>query len=179
MEWPDERWPHWHRYEGKEGRKYASKDASRLPPACSEIVRHMLNVSVEKHLGIAGTFPDVTLHGAGMHMIPPGGSLPLHLDGDHHPVTGWGRAVSLVLWLDDWPSENGGQLRLWDENKTAPIVSVTPQPGRLAMFECGPKSWHDVSTVSEASPMPRRSLAVFFWTPTTAHHERSRAEFVR
>lgn len=178
VEWPDARWPHWHRYEGREGTKFSTKDASRLPPACAEIVRQILGLRLSTILGIDGTFPDFTLHGAGMHMIPQGGRLPLHLDGDHHPLTGWGRAASCVLWIDEWLPVWGGQLRLWGGNAAEPSVAIDPAPGRLAIFECSDASWHDVAAVATDASYPRRSLAAFFWSQTAKKTLRPRAEFV-
>jgi hypothetical protein len=178
LQWPPARWEHWMRYDGREGMKFASRDAGHLPPACAELVRLMLSLRLSLVLGIDDTFPDFSLHGAGMHMIPPGGRLPLHLDGDHHPVMGWGRAASCVLWIDDWRPEWGGQLRFWGPDASEPTVSIDPQPGRLAIFECGDSSWHDVAKVAAAATYPRRSLAAFYWTETAAMTRRPRAEFV-
>ena len=176
--WPGERWEHWMRYDGREGTKYASRSAESLPQPCLQLLRSMLSLPLSVVLGLDKTFPDFSLHGAGMHMIPPGGRLPLHLDGDHHPVMGWGRAASCVLWIDEWQPEWGGQLRLWAANATEPAVSIDPLPGRLAVFECGDLSWHDVAAVATSAPHPRRSLAAFYWTETAAKRLRPRAEFV-
>lgn len=175
VEWPGETWPHWFRYEGREGKKYASKDALRLPVACQEILSLMMRLPISELIGVSGTFPDTTLYGAGMHMIPPGGSLPRHLDSDHHPVTGWGRAVSCVLWVDDWQNNWGGRLRFWDGDQ--PVVAIAPKPGRLAIFECCGLAWHDVEPVNVSADNPRRSLSAFYWTEKAEHKDRSRAEF--
>jgi hypothetical protein len=177
VQWPGERWENWVRYDGREGTKFASRSAANLPPACDHLLRMMLSIPLGNLLGLDGTFPDFSLHGAGMHVIPPGGRLPLHLDGDHHPVMGWGRAASCVLWVDAWKPEWGGQLRLWGPDAKEPAVSIDPCPGRLVIFECGDSSWHDVAQVSLEAP-PRRSLAVFYWTETASKRLRPRAEFV-
>src|SRR6185312_16508930 len=76
-EWPDERWPHWLRYDGKRGTKFATRDPLRVPPICQEIIRDLLQLPLERLTGLAGAFPDANLYGAGMHWIPPGGELPL------------------------------------------------------------------------------------------------------
>jgi hypothetical protein len=179
VSWPDERWPHWHRYAGREGVKYATKDADRLPPACKSIVARMLELPLSTVLCVDDAFPDYDLSGAGMHSIPPGGSLPVHLDSSHNPVTGWGRAASAVLWLDDWRPEWGGQLRLWDAVGKRVVKTIDPAPGRLVIFATGQESWHDVAPVAADAPHHRRSLAVFFWTETAAETTRPRAEFAQ
>lgn len=178
MEWPNVHWPHWHSYGGIQLGKYASKDPSRLTPACMEIMRQMLSIPLEQILKIQGTFPDFSLHGAGMHMMIPGSSVPLHLDSDHHPLLGWRRRASCILWLDDWQESWGGSLRLW-ETKDKPAVSICPQAGRLAVFECSDSSYHDVSQISNAAPIPRRSLAAFYWSVESSElKKRPTAEFL-
>ena len=54
-EWPDQRWPFWHRYENG---KLASKDPLRYPPACAELVRRMLCLPISELLGVEDAFGD-------------------------------------------------------------------------------------------------------------------------
>ena len=56
-EWPDHRWPFWHRYENG---KLASKDPLRYPPACAELVRRMLCLPVPGDVDPAGA-PDFVM----------------------------------------------------------------------------------------------------------------------
>ncbi len=60
------------------------------------------------------------------------------------------RQLSVVLYLnDDWPSDAGGQLRLYlDEHSSAPTatdrhVDIQPLGGRLVLFLSG-RFWHQV-----------------------------------
>lgn len=171
-EWPADDWPHWLRYEGERGTKYATRDASRLTPACTEIVRDLIRLPIERLMGMPDTFPDTSLYGAGMSMIPVGGELPLHLDSDHNPVTGWERALSAVVCLS--PCE-GGQLRLWNSAGTEIVKVIEHLPGRLVLFGCTNVSWHSVAPVSAGR---RLSLSTFYWKfPTQTEHLRPRAEF--
>jgi hypothetical protein len=172
-EWPSEDWPHWLRYDGERGTKFATRDPLRLTPSCTEIVRDLLRLPVEKLIGTPGTFPDTSLYGAGMSMIPPGGELPLHLDSDHNPVTGWERALSAVVFLSEC---EGGQLNLWDASGQAIVKSIAHRPGRLVLFGCSDVSWHSVSTVTEGT---RLSVSCFFWRfPSGRAQLRSRARFM-
>ncbi len=171
-EWPDERWQHWLRYDGERGTKFATRDALRVPPICQEIIRDLLRLPLERLTGLAGTFPDANLYGAGMHWIPAGGALPLHLDGDHNPVTGWERAASALVYVS--PCE-GGDLQLWDAAGKTIVKSIAPQPGRLVVFECGDNSWHSVAPVTGGN---RLSLSSFFWRlPRHSTYRRARADF--
>lgn len=177
-EWPDECWPHWLRYDGERGQKLATRDALRLTPACAEIIREMARLPLLSLTGIVGTFPDLTLYGAGMSQINAGGELPLHLDSDHNPVTGWERAASAMLYLSDC---EGGWLHLWGRDIHEPevelqiISSIAPRAGRLVLFECGPAAWHSVGPVTSGK---RLSLSLFFWRLAGSEpHVRPRAEF--
>lgn len=174
-EWPDERWIHWHRYGNG---KLATKDPLRHPPACAELIRQMLCLPVGKMLGVTGAFGDWSGYGAGLHSMPPGSSLGLHLDSDHHPITGWRRAANLILFLNSyWPVDGGGELELWSEDRTVLRQSVRPQFNRLAMFVPSDNSWHGVSPI--VGPEPRKTLSVFFWTSgTTSAPKRPGAQFV-
>lgn len=171
-EWPDDRWPHWLRYDGERGRKLVTKDPLRLTPACAEILREMSRLRIADLTGIGDTFPDLALHGAGMSLIDRGGELPLHLDSDHHPVTGWERAFSAMVYLQTC---GGGRLRLWDVAGRVIVKEIDPEPGRLVLFECSDRAWHSVEAVCESR---RLSLSLFFWRfPTGAAPKRARAEF--
>lgn len=171
-EWPNEQWIHWLRYEGERGTKYVTKDVLRLTPTCTEIIRDMTKLPIEKLTGIAETFPDTSLYGAGMSWIPTGGELPLHLDSDHHPIASWERSVSAVLYLSEC---EGGELSLWNAEGNAVEKQIAPRPGRLVLFECTDVSWHSVSKVVTGR---RLSVSMFFWRiPTREHFQRSRAEF--
>lgn len=174
-EWPAETWPFWLRYEGERGDKFVSKDPDRLTPACRLILARMAEINPEELLlpeirnPKSEIFPDLSLYGAGMSMILPGGDLPRHLDGDHNPVTGWGRAASAIVYLSDC---SGGELLLWDGERAQ--RSIRPVPGRLALFECNDQAWHSVAEVTAGR---RLSLSLFFWTPAGAQRQRSRARF--
>lgn len=144
-QWPSREWPYWHRYTGKYGDKFASKDPARLPIACMELIRLMSVLSV----GDDGCFPDLDLHAAGMHWIPEGGRLPLHKDAEVHPLKGWRRRFNAVLYLDDC---KGGELK-FDTGQTVKSTRNT-----LVMFPVSRP--HEVLPVVKGN---RRSLSLFWW----------------
>ncbi|MFV0445654.1 MAG: 2OG-Fe(II) oxygenase [Planctomycetaceae bacterium] len=196
-EWPEGRWPHWHRYDNG---KLATKDPLRFPPACAELVRRMLCLPVGELLGVDGAFGDWNCHGAGLHTLPPGASLGVHLDSDHHPQTGWWRACNAVLFVNsEWhsaPAANdstminpashghkppvaawGGEFELWNADGTECDKRIKPQFNRLVLFVPSDVSYHAVSEVT--GPETRKTLTVFFWRHPGAGclSTRPRAEF--
>lgn len=171
VEWPQTTWPHWLKYSGDRGDKFVSHDRSNLTPACDLIVQRLAFIEANPYLLIKESFPDLTLYGAGMSMILSGGSLPLHLDSDHHPVTGWRRAASAIVYLTDC---GGGELELWYPERTTAKV-IAPKPGRLVVFECGDQAWHSVAPVTYGK---RLSVSCFFWKlPAGEPVSRPRAKF--
>ena len=158
-EWPDERWPFWHRYENG---KLATKDPLRYPPACAEIVRRMLCLPIAELLGVDEAFGDWTCHAAGLHAKPPGSSLGVHLGSDHHPITGWQRAANAVLYVNrQWDEEWGGEFELWDSRGRRSVRPVEPRFNRLVLFEPSDAAWHAVAPVR--GEVTRKTLTVFFW----------------
>lgn len=149
--WPDARWPHWHRYVGSHGDKYASKDAARLPTPCRLLTEQMAGLSVPGD----ECFPDMDLHAAGMHWIPEGGCLPLHFDAQSHPLTGWARRFNAILYLSDCI---GGDLvaRDCDGVETG---RVSPVANRLVVLDASCR--HEVEAVRLGH---RLSLAVYWWS---------------
>jgi hypothetical protein len=173
-EWPDERWPFWHRYESG---KLATKDPLRFPPACAELVRRMLCLPVGDLLGIDGAFGDWNCHGAGLHAMPPGSCLGVHLDSDHHPMTGWVRACNAVLYVNRlWGKHWGGEFELWSPDGSRCLKRIEPQFNRLVLFAPSDISYHAVSEVRGEET--RKTLTVFFWRHGIGRHSRPRAQFV-
>lgn len=174
-EWPDEHWPFWHRYENG---KLASKDPLRYPPACAELVRRMLCLPIAELLGVENAFGDWNCHAAGLHAMPPGSSLGVHLDSDHHPITGWKRAANAVLYLNsEWRDDWGGAFELWDATGQSCLERVKPRFNRLVLFEPSDVSYHSVSKVT--GPETRKTLTVFFWRHVVGKEwMRTRAQFL-
>lgn len=168
--------PDWLLYGGNEGRghKFVTKDRSRIPPTCQLILQQYLapctpSILEEDSTLASSYFPDLTLHGAGLSLILPGGSLPLHLDADHHPNTGWSRVASAMLYLSEC---QGGEFCL-HERKLEPTMDrgmqesfpintqIAPTPGTLIIFRCSDYSWHSVNPVLSGQ---RLALSLFFWS---------------
>lgn len=144
---PGQDWHWWYRYQNG---KLASVDPYRVPSACTAAL-HLLASAIAPPAG----FWDYELHGAGLHFMPVGTSLGLHLDATHHPNKPWRRVASLVYFLE---SCEGGELVV--EGQT-----VFPVAGDAALFSA--HQWHQVLTTRS----DRRTLSLFAWEydPTEKH----------
>ena len=173
VEWPELSWPFWHRYECG---KLATKDPLRFPPACAELIRRMLCLRIGELMGLDDTFADWNCHGAGLHTSPPGASLGVHLDSDHHPLTSWQRACNAILFVNTgWEPDWGGAFELWSAEGRECLKRIVPRFNRLVLFEPSDISFHAVAR--NTGPEPRRTLATFYWRKSMVGGQRSRAEF--
>ena len=180
VEWPDESWQHWHKYDSADAIKFGTRDPQRLPEACRELYHRLCCLDVTEMLGVLGVFPDFAGYGAGMHWIPQGGHLSVHRDASVHPITGWKRRLSVCLYLDD--QYEGGTLDLFEADGKTLKVAIRTRPNRLVIFESGEDSYHGVPT-GVTEPGGRKSIAAFFWSVVrpewaTAESIRKQAEFV-
>ena len=72
---------------------------------------------LEKITGIKKLYPDIGLHGGGLHIHGTGGELNVHLDYSIHPKLKLQRKLNLIIYLaEDWNNEWGGSLELWSHN---------------------------------------------------------------
>ena len=96
---PDEHWEWWHRYGNG---KLATKDPCRVPAEC----RMALEELAKKCCPDEGFF-DLSLVGAGLHLMPEGSELGEHRDAEYAAHRPWRRTGSLVYFLE---YGNGGEL---------------------------------------------------------------------
>jgi hypothetical protein len=133
-------WPHtgWHAYGDH---KRVSVPGVMLPAPLASLLFRMAA------LGAAGV-PDLGLWGAGLHEMPPSTvGLGWHTDAERHPLLGFGRVRSGVVYLcGDGDLEFRAGAR------------VAPAPGRLVMFDGAAP--HRV-----AAPVTtlRRSVSLFWY----------------
>lgn len=143
----------WHIYDNG---KIATKDPLRLPVAAHALLQRMASIPIDQHLGLTDAFADLEyLHGAGLHQMPIGGTLGLHLDSERHPSLPWRREASAVLYLED---VDGGELELCNEAHEV-VERIDAKANRLVLFRT-PGQWHRVAECRSV----RRSLCLFFWS---------------
>ena len=73
---------------------------------------------LQKITGIKKLYPDVGLHGGGLHMHGKGGKLNVHLDYSIHPKLKLQRKLNLIVYLaENWNPEWKGQLEFWSADR--------------------------------------------------------------
>lgn len=176
----------WHTYSGHdEAGKRACRDwpaIEQYAPACHAILRFLVSATAARLAreltGLECLLPDTTLYGGGLHAMPAGSRLGLHLDNEIHPETGHLRSLNAILFLgcldpfNESFETHGGHLELWPRDRISPAVRIAPAIGRLVLMETGPYSYHSVAPI-EACAKERRSIAAYFWRPP-----RARARFL-
>lgn len=171
-EWPKD----WHKEDGKGARKWSSE---RLPPSALAVALSVTPEWVGEITGISGLFADPDLFGAGLHCIPKGGYLKMHVDFNVHP-NGWHRRVNVLIYLNQrWKPQWGGALQLGIGFEAK---AIDPIGGRCVIFDTNDQSWHGhPDPLRCPRTVQRRSLALYFYTkeppqaePHTTIYQRQR-----
>jgi Rps23 Pro-64 3,4-dihydroxylase Tpa1-like proline 4-hydroxylase len=164
-EWPAE----WTLVEdGSFNKKWSTPN---LTPSAKEVADGIQLSLIETATGLSELFPDSELFGAGLHCIPQGGFLKMHVDFNVHPK-GWHRRANVLIYLNEgWDESWGGKLQLGlggNAKKIAPIA------GRCVIFETNDTSWHGHPEKLACPPdRQRRSMALYYYTegaPDTEAH---------
>jgi Rps23 Pro-64 3,4-dihydroxylase Tpa1-like proline 4-hydroxylase len=121
---------------------------------------------LEEMTSFGGLIPDAGFSGGGLHETKPGGHLSVHADFNLHEKLGLIRRLNLLVYLnDDWSSEYGGNLELWDKSMTACAVAVAPVLGRAVVFTTALDSYHGHPDPLTCPPdRSRRSMALYYYT---------------
>jgi hypothetical protein len=133
--------------------------------------------------GIKTLYPDIGLHGGGLHLIGKNGKLNVHLDYSIHPKLKLQRKLNLIVYLtEDWNTEWGGNLELWSHNqaKNKPenrMVTICNVFNRAVLFDTTQNSWHGFpEPLTCPEHTYRKSLAVYYLTdPPEGTDQRPRA----
>ncbi len=138
---------------------------------------------LQKITGISKLYPDIGLHGGGLHIHGTGGKLNVHLDYSIHPKLKLQRKLNLIIYLEeDWNTEWGGNLEFWSHNKEKNkpdkrFVTIDNAFNRAVLFDTTQNSWHgfpEPLTCPEGKY--RKSLAVYYLTdPPEGTDQRPRA----
>lgn len=119
---------------------------------------------------ITDLFADDTFRGGGIHHIPRGGKLGIHIDFSR-PT--WNNSVyrraNVLLYLNkDWEEDWGGHLELWNDsvrNGGQCIKKVSPNFNTLVLFGTQKASWHGHPTPLECPPdRARQSFAAYYYS---------------
>lgn len=117
-------------------------------------------------------YADDTFRGGGIHHIPPGGKLGIHVDFSRPKwnVNTFRRCNALLYLNDDWRDEWGGHLELWDDslrNGGKCITKVKPDFNTLVIFGTKKASWHGHPHPLQCPPnRARQSFAAYYYSNT-------------
>ena len=116
--------------------------------------------------GINDLIADPLFMGGGQHQIADGGLLKIHADFNKHTQYGLDRRINLLLYLnEDWQSEWGGQLELWDEDMSGCVEKIDPMMGTVVVFSTTSTSYHSHPDPLRLPPgVTRKSLALYYYT---------------
>lgn len=127
--------------------------------------------NLQELTGIPKLYPDIGLHGGGLHIHGTGGKLNVHLDYSIHPKLKLQRKLNLIIYLtEDWNAEWGGSLEFWSHNSETnkpkeKVVTIDNIFNRAVLFDTTQNSWHGFP---EPLTCPRhtyrKSLAVYYLT---------------
>lgn len=121
---------------------------------------------LEAMTGIENLISDPYFRGGGLHVTRAGGHLSVHADFNIHREMKVERRLNLLVYLNDnWRSDYGGALELWNQTMTRKEVSVEPILGRAVVFNTSLDSYHGQPDPLTCPPdRDRRSIATYYYT---------------
>lgn len=126
---------------------------------------------LQKITGIKKLYPDIGLHGGGLHIHGRNGKLNVHLDYSIHPKLKLQRKLNLIIYMtEDWDSQWGGGLEFWSHNKQTnkpdkKVITVDNIFNRAVLFDTTQNSWHGFpNPLTCPEGIHRKSLAVYYLT---------------
>lgn len=122
--------------------------------------------------GIPDLYADDTFRGGGIHHIPPGGKLGIHIDFSRPSwnINTYRRCNALLYVNENWKDEWGGHLELWDNSiqKGGKCINkVSPDFNTLVIFGTKKASWHGHPTpLMCPQDRARQSFASYYYSNT-------------
>lgn len=170
----------WKSYETKHEKKLQFNSDCDLPPITRAFI-HNLNSQpfldfLSELTGIDGLIPDPYLKGGGIHKIPRGGKLGVHVDFNRHGLMQCFRRINVIIYLNkDWKEEYGGHFQLWTENKDGCAKKILPLFNRMAIFNTTSTSFHGhPEPLNCPEDRSRRSLALYYYTAQNSGEQSNR-----
>ena len=154
--------------------KFAFENINKLPLYTKKMFEYLNSkefiAQIEKLTGIHDIiYGDVTLRGAGIHMIKKNGRLSMHTDFNTYYHKKYGkldRRINLLLYMNkDWDPSYKGDLILINPN-TGSTKRIEPIFNRCVIFNTTNKSIHghpEPLNVPDDNTY-RKSLAVYYYT---------------
>jgi len=116
--------------------------------------------------GYTGLLSDPWFAGCGLHSTGRGGRLMIHADQDRHPNQKLHQVINAIYYVSqNWQSDWGGQLELWDRDAKTRVKSVEPTFNSLVIFYTGRRSYHGhPHPLQTPEGVRRNSLAAYYYT---------------
>jgi len=169
----------WREFETKYEKKFQMSDDQQMGPVTRSLIHH-LNSSpfinfLEELTGIDGLISDPHLSGGGLHQIPRGGKLGIHVDFNQYKKINAYRRVNVLVYLNkDWKEKYGGYLELWSDKQGTNKTKLLPIYNRMAIFSTVSNSYHGhPEPLSCPEDRFRRSLALYYYTAGEKGGQRS------
>lgn len=120
---------------------------------------------LEELTGIDGLISDPHFEGGGLHETKRGGHLGVHADFNVHGKLKVERKLNLLIYLNEnWNSEFGGQLELWDREMKECTLKIEPILGRAVIFNTALDSFHGhPEPLKCPAERSRRSIATYYY----------------
>jgi hypothetical protein len=175
QEFPDYHSNAWFCYNNPLENKKSSNNWYYFGPETYKILSYLNSrefiEQLKKITGIPKLYPDIGLHGGGLHIHGKGGKLNVHLDYSIHPKLKLQRKLNLIIYLtENWEYNWGGGLELWSHNVQTnrpdkKIVTVDNVFNRAVLFDTTQNSWHGFPEPLQCPDNTyRKSLAVYYLT---------------
>ncbi|CAD7966864.1 unnamed protein product [Amoebophrya sp. A25] len=147
-------------------------------PAISALFTELFSFSEELHY-------DPVIHGGGLHSMPRGGRLNMHLDYEKHPyLHRKQRRLNVIFFTnEDWRKEWNGDVQLWSAKSSAGKMGDESQSSSTMTRTSGMKGLNPSTSPSrvsttEENPMdsmlvrhyPKRNSVIIFRTDEESFH---------
>lgn len=159
----------WKSFDTKYEKKLQYNRDENLPPVTRAFIHNLNSEPFIEFLrdltGIQGLMADPYLVGGGLHNIPRGGKLGIHIDFNQHKIMNVYRRLNVIIYLNkDWREEYGGHFELWREQNGGCEKKVLPIFNRMAIFDTTGKSFHGhPEPLACPEDRSRRSLALYYY----------------
>jgi Rps23 Pro-64 3,4-dihydroxylase Tpa1-like proline 4-hydroxylase len=157
-------------YEGKIAISHLDHESGTVFSILNYLNSNEFVIFLRKLTGIPDLYGDPQFNGGGIHLIPRGGKLGIHIDFSRAIFDNTKfRRVNCLLYLNkEWKKEWEGALELWDNKPSdggSCIKKIFPIFNRLVIFGTSKNSWHGHPTLLNCPEgVLRKSLATYYYS---------------
>ena len=154
-------------------------DFKSIPPAAQKILTYLNSPEMleflKKLTGLENLIADPVLLGGGIHCTSTGGSLGIHRDFNYSGNGKLHRRLNVLVYLnEDWEPSWGGDLELWNINRTRCIKKISPIFNRMVCFNITDDAYHGFPhPITCPDSRKRYSIATYYYTEERPEKELS------